>query len=399
MSATVQDVGAGANRWRLDGIDNLKWTMIVLVVLMHLNVTYSGNGLWYFTERTPYGPLAGTVFGMYGSMTQAYFMGLLFFVSGLFVPGSLLRKGTARFLRDRLVRLGVPLAVWVALLHPLTVWIGEAAMGGTPAPAAWYVHYVLSLDFLFCFGPLWFVAALFVFSAVFAAWRSVYPNRSTGSAQPVTHRTLARLALTITVLAFLIRLVQPGGLPLGRPLLGNFLQLGFFASYAVLFAAGTWVRENGGLDLLPRAVAMRWFRWTLAAGIPLWFLGIPLGFAMAGATGQPPDIGAYFGGLRWQAAQYAVWESFFCVGVSAGLIVLFRDRFNARTPLTAFLSDNAFAVYVLHPPVIVAIAGAVHGWEAPPLAKMLAVASFAIPLCFVLAAGLRRVPVIARYFS
>ena len=37
-----------------------------------------------------------------------YFMSLFFFVSGCFTPGALERKGRAAFLRDRLVRLGVP---------------------------------------------------------------------------------------------------------------------------------------------------------------------------------------------------------------------------------------------------------------------------------------------------
>ena len=35
-------------------------------------------------------------------------MTLMFFISGLFVWGSLQQKGAERFLRDRLLRLGVP---------------------------------------------------------------------------------------------------------------------------------------------------------------------------------------------------------------------------------------------------------------------------------------------------
>ena len=46
-------------------------------------------------------------------INQAYFMGLLFLISGYFSPQSLDRKGPARFVRDRLIRLGIPLVVAV----------------------------------------------------------------------------------------------------------------------------------------------------------------------------------------------------------------------------------------------------------------------------------------------
>src|SRR5215467_13007348 len=42
---------------------------------------------------------------------DTFFMALMFLLSGLFVWPSLERKGSARFLRDRTLRLGVPFAV------------------------------------------------------------------------------------------------------------------------------------------------------------------------------------------------------------------------------------------------------------------------------------------------
>ena len=40
-----------AARPRLAYIDNLRWLMIVLVVLVHVCVTYSGLGSWYYKEE------------------------------------------------------------------------------------------------------------------------------------------------------------------------------------------------------------------------------------------------------------------------------------------------------------------------------------------------------------
>jgi glucans biosynthesis protein C len=50
-------------------------------------------------------------------INQAYFMGLLFLISGYFSPQSLDRKGPARFVRDRLIRLGIPLVVFYFVLN------------------------------------------------------------------------------------------------------------------------------------------------------------------------------------------------------------------------------------------------------------------------------------------
>src|SRR5262249_31687943 len=50
---------------------------------------------------------------------DTFFMALMFLLSGLFVWPSLERKGSARFLRDRILRLGVPFAVAAGSLMPL----------------------------------------------------------------------------------------------------------------------------------------------------------------------------------------------------------------------------------------------------------------------------------------
>ena len=36
---------------RMLSIDNIRWSMIVLVVIMHLKVTYGNQGMWYFGAK------------------------------------------------------------------------------------------------------------------------------------------------------------------------------------------------------------------------------------------------------------------------------------------------------------------------------------------------------------
>jgi fucose 4-O-acetylase-like acetyltransferase len=94
-------------RDRLYFADNLRIWLITLVVLHHLAIVYTGVGAFYYVEPPPSYPLPLVVLVIFIVVNQAYFMGLLFLISGYFSPGSLERKGVRRFVKDRLIRLGI----------------------------------------------------------------------------------------------------------------------------------------------------------------------------------------------------------------------------------------------------------------------------------------------------
>src|SRR3954451_17804774 len=52
-------------------------------------------------------------FALLTGFNDVFFMSLMFFLSGLFVWNSIDRKGITKFLRDRVMRLGVPFVVAV----------------------------------------------------------------------------------------------------------------------------------------------------------------------------------------------------------------------------------------------------------------------------------------------
>jgi len=60
-------------------IDNIRWTMILLVLSMHATDTYSPFGNWYYTDRSQTTLTTALIFGSYQSILQAFFMALLFF--------------------------------------------------------------------------------------------------------------------------------------------------------------------------------------------------------------------------------------------------------------------------------------------------------------------------------
>jgi acyltransferase-like protein len=105
---------------RLYYIDNLRWTLVILVISMHAADTYSPLGNWYFVARTPLSTPVLLFFAAWQMFLQAFFMGFLFFIAGLFVPPSFDRKGPVSFVRDPARRLGVPLLFYMFVLGPVT---------------------------------------------------------------------------------------------------------------------------------------------------------------------------------------------------------------------------------------------------------------------------------------
>jgi surface polysaccharide O-acyltransferase-like enzyme len=86
-------------------------------------------------------------------------------------------------------------------------------------------------------------------------------------------------------------------------------------------------------------------------------------------------------------------ESLAGTGISLGLLGLFRARFNQQGRRAKFFSDNAFAVYVFHPPILIAITLGMTGLHWLPALKFVLATVLCIAASFALSAGVfRKIP-------
>jgi glucans biosynthesis protein C len=350
---------------RLLFIDNLRWSMIILVISMHAADTYSPLGSWYFTDRTPLSPSVLLTFAAWQMYLQAFFMGLLFFVAGFFVPASFDRKGPGPFVRDRAFRLGLPVLLYMFVVGPVTEYFFAHSWTSTrPTSFAneWIKH-IRNGEFLQENGPLWFCLALLIFSLAYAAW----PIRA-GSSRP-TNSTLISFALTMAAFTFLVRVARP-------PSFLN-MHLADFPQYILLFLAGILAARGQWIQKLDYATGIRWLVGALTVGFAVWL-------AIYIERGHR--------GLR-QTAAFACWESFACVGISFGLLVFYREKFSTQGRLAKFLSANAFSVYVFHPPIVILGARLLHGVHWHPLLKFAALTLIGVVATYALSAAVfRRIP-------
>ena len=354
----------GNVRERLLYIDNLRLIIVTFVVMHHLAVTYSGFGSWYYVEGTHLDVLSTIWFAFYLSFQQGYFLGFMFMIAGYFVAGSYDRKGFARFVGERFRRLVIPSLIYMVAITPFIefVELGTKVTGFS------------IVDFLSGTGVMWFTVALFFFSLTYGLTRLIIRKPAPGSDRKQLEPTFAKavaLVLIIAVFAFLIRIVQP----IGTSILN--MQLCFFASYIALFIVGIVAYRNHLFSKISYRTGKRWLISGIALGFLTWLV-----LVIATYTTGSGSIAALYGGLTWQSAGYSVWESFVAVAMSIGLIAIFRERFNHQSKLVKTLSDNAFAVYMFHPPIIVGVTLLLAPIALFPVAKWLMLCVICVPLCF-----------------
>jgi surface polysaccharide O-acyltransferase-like enzyme len=366
---------------RLLFVDNLRILLICGVLIVHLNNTYGWLGAWMY--RDPAAPDQFTVAFLWSlqSIPMACFMGLFFLLAGYFTRGSYDHKGGAAFVRDRLIRLGIPWLVYSLLLQPLVTYIAAGLPG-----SFWnfyttgYLHGAHSI----ADGPIWFVELLLFFSLVYAAWRWLTRHRMQTTAR--TGKLPSYLAIfgfifALGLATFVVRLwwalgFQPG--PLNVP-------LGYLPQFISLYVVGIVAsRRNWFFTLTPRMGR----DWSLIALMAT--LIFMLGWVMAGQHNGSS------GGFNWLAFGGALLESFLVVGVGMGLLVLFRERWNHQGRLAKELAADVYTVYLIHPVVLVGFAYAFHVVALYPLLKWGIAVVVTIPLCFLASLGIRRIPLVNR---
>jgi glucan biosynthesis protein C len=370
--------GSAVAHDRMLFVDNVRWVMILLVLGMHAAVTYSPFGGWYYREHGEIGHAALLFFATYQAVLQGFFMALLFFIAGYFVPRSYARKGAAAFLADRLVTLGLPTLLFVVLIGPVTEYYLAHSWHARDSFAQALGIYFISLRFLAGTGPLWFCAALLVFSACYVALRAMAPSRPAASTALPTALGVAVTIAGMALATFVVRLAMPVGTAFYN------MQLCYFPSYVIMFALGTAARSGAWLE----RVSARFAGGAAAACLTIAGLAwLPL-LAFGGAA--EGRLAAYDGGLHWQSAAMAFWEALVCIGMSFAVLGGFRAYAAGQGPLARFMARNAFAVYVIHPPLLVSLALALSGYALPAVTKFAVLWALGAALCFALAAPLAR---------
>lgn len=391
------------------GVGNLRAIVILSVLAFHAMTAYVAfvpDRPFVFNEP-PYLWRAFPIvdqqrwfgFDLFCAWLDVFLMSFFFLLSGLFVWSSLARKGPGAFLRDRLLRLGVPFVAVVALLMPLTLYPSYVQSTGD-ASLAGYRQAWLALPF-WPSGPAWFLWLLLLWGALAAG----------------AYRLLRRHGDRVLRLSILAR--QRPGLFLGGLLLllalayvplalmfgpAEWAQAGPFAfqlsrplHYVLYFFAGVVIGACGierGLLAPDGVLARRWKAWLIAAAVSFLAWG---GLTVLATPDPWADTVSASLLLRATAALSQVLACFAsCFFVFAAAVRFAGRRFGGiwSRPLDS-LTTNAFGMYLVHYPFVVWLQFVLLGLALPGFVKGVAVFAGTLLLSWSASAALRRVPVVA----
>lgn len=328
------------------------------------------------------------IFDLLVLYNETFLMPLLFFVSGLFVWGSLGKKGSRRFLADRLTRLGLPFLVGIVFLMPLAYYpallqVGRIT-GGDSSYGAFWLEMVRN-----CFGtagPLWFLWLLLAFNSLAALLFRAAPDlgeliRTRSGIILSSPGAFFGVLLGISLAAYL-----PGAIFIGPQEwvgIGPFqAQISRVFLYLVYFLGGTGIGACGIDRTLFRSdgpFARQPLRWLILGLISYSVLAVMI------AVVTPLQ--------RTLVSEMAF---VLCGGATVlGLIGLFQRYAKRRTAVLDSLSANSYGIYFVHYLFVTWLQYFLLGSTLAPSLKGFLVFGGTLALSWGTAAALRRLPAVA----
>lgn len=355
---------------RLYFLDNLKVALISLVVVHHAGQAYGPTDYWPIRSDEQIALL-----GPFFEINGAFFMGLFFLISAFFIPQSVDRKGVSVAVKDRFMRLGLPLIFMTLFVFgPLTYLVDDIE-----SPFWQYIFFDYFAAGELELAHLWFISLLLFFSLCYLLFRLLSPSGQLFApkvpAETPSNLLMVSLIIVLLMSNALIRIWFPVGVWVDLlPILP--VEIGRLPQYAVMFVLGLIASRRGWLTTMPLAQAMVWFSLGLLAAASV-LLNVLTGFL-------PPSI-------------WLLQEAVIGVAWCLSLPVLTRELWNRSSTLMQRLADDAFAVYLIH---IIVIYILQEGFEETGLSvglRLALVSVLGLLISFLFADLLRRIPGLRNY--
>lgn len=326
-------------RQRLYFLDNIKVFLTILVIIHHVGQAYGPTGgFWQYKSSLAESiPFLGRFFGI----NAGFFMGFFFLISGYFFPGSFDKNNGKDFVKKRLIKFGIPLLIIFFIMQPLQMFFYYASYSGN-TPMTFFRYYTdiwlglkgMPSGFISVigfpemnFGHAWFIEHLLVYSILYWIVRKTFRNRTIKQENATLSAwSLFIIAIIISVLSFVVRIWFPKDD--WRGIFGFFqVEIAHWPQYLVMFITGIIAYRKNWIFTLQTKIGYSVLLIALLM-VVIVYCGVPV----------------------WNI--WAVYESFFAVLISWGLITLFREEFNKTTPFLNKLSRGSYAAYLIHFPIV-----------------------------------------------
>ena len=311
-----------------------------------------------------------------------FFMPLLFFLSGLFVWGSLQRKGRLIFFRDRLIRLGLPFLVMV-ILAPFTYYTTYLQAGGHSGTSGFWQQW-FSLG-NWPTGPAWFLWLLLAFD-ILTVFLSILVPKASNFIKKIPSGAVNRpvilfwLLVIVSAVSYfpMVAIYDPNFAwwywgPFSFQLSRVFLYLVYFLIGVILGAYGTQRTM-----LAPNStLARRWIVWAIIT-IVLFLVNIVVTFSQTNKT------------------VIAVAFLLFCAAAGFAFLSIFLKFARNPNRVLDSLFHNGYGIYVIHYCFVNWMLYAMLKAPLPAVAKGSIVFVCSLAFCWGAISIIRRMPFVSR---
>ena len=379
-TATVQ--AAPKAKARNAALDRAR-TFLTLVVLFHHSVipyTYFGH-----TD-----PKFWIGFDAVVLATDSFFMAMFFFLSGLFVWPGLVRKGPFSYLRDRLLRLGLPFVICALTVIPIAYYAIELRQTPDVSFADFWWKTVTVGPWPS--GPIWFLWVLFAFDLVASLLCWLRPNLL-DTINRLSLRAFERPAEFFAVmLAVTAVLYIPGRVYFGA---GSWFEFGPFSVqhgrvllYATYFFFGAGIGaaalDRGLLGADGRLAKSGW-GWLITALVPYCLMWV-LVYIKREILGNPvrlPD---------WYEASYGLFFAAFSVTIMFAILAYFLRFKRSGWSILDPMQGEAYGMFLVHYPIVLWIQYWLYDVDVPAFVKVIVVFVLTVALSWAVTAALRKIP-------
>lgn len=326
---------------------------------------------------------------------DAFFMPLMFFISGLFVYRGLRKKGPKAYLADRFVRLGIPFLIAEVLLIPIAYLPSFYQATGSTRFVPFVTDYIINQQWPV--GPPWFIWLLLAFDGVAVVVFSSLP-----SFFPAVGNWLAKLSqhpvrFGATVYGLVALSLIPLSLWVGQyRWVGNWgpfdFQLNRLLFYLLFFLLGGCLGTTDWQTYLFRQGKLFGKGWLFWLGLSVACYGLVmfesrLGAGLVTRGTLTPTQGYFFFDMAFVAS---------CLASMSACLSFFKQKIHR--PLSGWdsLSANAYGIYVVHYGFVTWLQFALLGFDWPVPVKFALVFLGAVNLSWLSSSLARRSGLVAQ---
>jgi Acyltransferase family len=381
-AAPTQAQAAPRAKTRNAALDRTR-TFLTLVVLLHHSVipyTYFGH-----TD-----PKYFIGFDMIVLATDSFFMAMFFFLSGLFVWTGLARKGPLDYLRDRLIRLGLPFVICAFTLIPIAYY--AIALRETPDENFLDFWRKTIIVGPWPSGPLWFLWVLFAFDLIASLLYSLSP-RLLDPINRLSLRGYERPAVFFAVLLVVTVLFYiPGRVHFGGASWFDFgpfsVQHGRVLLYATYFFFGAGLGaanfDRGVLSADGQLAKSGW-GWAFVALVPYCLMWVMI-YIKREILGNPPHLPG------WYEAIYGLFFASFSVAIMFVILAYFLRFKQSGWSILDPMQPDAFGMFLVHYPIVLWLQYWLFDFDIPAIAKALIAFVLTVILSWAATRALRKIP-------